>query len=479
MRQSKRIQPIGSITRAMRVRGSRGRRLVFSSLLTGCLSAILGQSAISQTLAPPVQSVLNDTAMQGYVAPKPAPFKADRSYTALASTTGAVTNRASDNTIHLGDSAEGKVISVTEGEDRIIGEVSAGEYVSTNANQMYGSGYAGSSNYAGNSNNAGNSGYLDGSSGVPSSYMGGSGSYNGYASTGYSNSNPCCPENCHSYYISGEAVFLRKKADESFTLSPRRFLGDFDYEAGGRYTVGQMLDCTDAVEAVYTGPFNWNRARVDQSSTGTLDSIFTTDGGYIPSQINTFNGAIRHIQVERAELQSFEGNRRWFAWDIMSTLIGIRAFKYDESLIFDSVAPDLGAGFFRTNTRNFLLGGQVGADIFRPVGQRLSVGTRTRIGIFANFNRGETLLANRGTYLLNARQRDIDVAGMLQYGALARYRILPNFVATAGYEAWILAGMATVSQQRYTPINPNTGLTYRASDTVFFHGATGGFEITF
>ena len=281
-------------------------------------------------------------------------------------------------------------------------------------------------------------------------------------------------------------MFLRKKADQSFTLSPRRLLGDFDYEAGGRYTVGQMLDCTDGVEAVYTGPFNWSRARVDQPSTGTLDSIFTTDGSYLPSQIDAFNGAIRHIQVERAELQSFEGNRRWFAWDIMSTLIGIRGIKYDESLIFDSAdlpaisTPNVAQpGAFRTSTRNFLLGGQIGADVYRPIGQRLSIGSRARIGIFANFNKGETFLANRGNVLLNARQRDIDVSGLIQNGVLARYRILPNFVATAGYEAWILAGVATVSHQRYAPITPNTGLTYRASDTVFFHGATGGFEITF
>ncbi len=469
MRQLKKIQSFGPKTNVLRVRASRGRRLVLSTLLTGCLSAVIGQKAMSQTLAPPVQTVLRDTAMQGHDLQRPVAADSDPSYTTLASANGMAGNAGSIASIHLGDSDEGKIVSVTEGEDRIIGEVPAGEYVTTNANQMYGSGYSGGSGYSDGSNYGG----------APSSYMGGNGAYSGYASSGYSNSNPCCPENCHSYYTQAEAIYLRKKADQSFTLSPRRLLADFDYELGGRYTVGQMLDCTDAVEAVYTGPFTWDRGRVDQRSTGILDSVFTTNGTYLPSQIDTFNNAIRHIQAERSELQSFEGNRRWFAWDIMSTLIGIRAFKYDESLIFDSVAPDLGAGFFRTNTRNFLLGGQIGADVFRPIGQRLSVGTRTRVGIFANFNKGETLLANRGTYLLNSRQRDIDASGMLQYGALARYRLLPRVVATVGYEAWILAGMATVSHQRYTPITPNTGLTYRASDTVFFHGATAGVEILF
>jgi hypothetical protein len=47
----------------------------------------------------------------------------------------------------------------------------------------------------------------------------------------------------------------------------------------------------------------------------------------------------------------------------------------------------------------------------------------------------------------------------------------------AGYEAWVLAGVATSSDQNYTPVTPNSGTSYNADDIVFFHGATGGLEI--
>lgn len=459
MCDSKNVQPQSSNTSVLQARAKRGR-FALTILLVGCFSAFASQSALSQTLAPPVQSVLSDTAQLGHDSAQPDAFMIDRSYTTLASSKNPNTSRDSGGSIHLGDSDEGTIINITEGEDRIIGEVPAGQFTSTNASQIYDSGPYG----------------------TPSSSMGGNGAYNGYASTGYGNKNPCCPENCHSYYYGAEAIYFRQKADESFTLSQGRFLGAFDYELGGRYTVGQMLDCTDAVEFVYTGPLYWNRGRIDNSSSNSLNSVFTTAnavGGYFDSQIDTFNGAQRHIEVESARLQSIEVNRRWFAWDIMSTVIGIRAIEYNNSLLFDSTDSDLNAGFFRTTNRNFLLGGQIGGDVFRPIGQRLSIGSRTRIGLFANFNKGETILANRGTYLLNTRVKDTDISGLLQYGLLGRYRLHKNMVVVGGYEAWILAGMATVTDQPYVPITPNTGLAYRSSDTLFFHGATAGFEFTY
>lgn len=459
MRHSINDRFLGSTTYRLQFFDQRSFRALLSTLFAGCLSGILGQSAMSQTPAAPVHSVLKDTAFQSsdaHVAQKVKADRTDRTYMALASGLGSVSNSPSDGGIQLGASDEGTIISVTQGEDRIIGQVPAGNMISTEMNQYASPEY----------------------SQIPSSHMGG-GSYSGYASQGGSSrGNPCCPENCHSYYVGYESLYFLRKADESFTLSQGRFLGSFDYEFGNRITLGQMLDCTDGVEFVYTGAFKWERARIDQSSSGALNSLLTTNLGYVDSQIDTFNGAIRHIHAERSKLQSYETNRRWFAEDVVSTLIGLRVLQLDESFLFDSVDQDLGAGFYRKSTRNYMLGAQIGADVYRPIGQRLSIGSRSKLGIFANFLRGETILANRGSTLLFARDKDIDVAGLAQYNATVRYRICRNLVAVGGYEAWVLYRAATVSDQTYTPINPNSGLTYRSDDTVFFHGATGGLELT-
>jgi len=412
---------------------------------------------MSQTPAAPVHSVLKDTAYQSSDIQLPQKVRTDRSYNALASGVGVPRSSISNGGIQLGASDEGTIINVTEGEDRVIGEVPAGNMVSTSMNQYASPEY----------------------SQVSSSHMSG-GSYSGYASQNGSMGNPCCPQNCHSYYVGYESLFFRRQTDQSFTLSQGRFLDTFDYEYGNRITLGQMLDCTDGVEFVYTGALKWERARIDQSNSGALNSVLTTttNGGYIDSQIDTFNGARQHIQIEQSKLQSYEANRRWFAEDVMSTLIGLRAVQLNESFLFDSVDQDFGAGFYRKSTRNYLVGAQIGTDVYRPIGQRLSIGSRTRAGLFANFTKGETALANRGTFLLFARDKDINAAGLITYSGTARYRICRNMVAIGGYEAWILSRVSTVSDQTYTTIDPNSGLTYRFKDTVFFHGATGGLEIT-
>ncbi len=458
MRHSINDRFLGSTTYRLHFFDKRGVHALLSTLLTGCLSGILGQSAMSQTPAAPVHSVLKDTAFQSsdVEAAVAQRGKTERTYMALASGLGSVSNTSFDAGIQLGPSDEGTIISMTQGEDRITSQVPAGTIESINLNQYASPEY----------------------SQIPSSYMSG-GSYSGYASqSGLSSGNPCCPENCHSYYAGYEALYIQRKADEAFTLSRGNRLGGYDYEFGNRITLGQMLDCTDGVELVYTGPLKWTRSRIDQSNTGSLNTVFTPSGGYLASQIDTYNGAIRHIQVQQSELQSYEANRRWFVLDVMSTLIGLRAIQLDGSFLFDSVAPDLGAGFFRTRSKNFLVGAQCGADIYRPIGQRLSVGSRSRIGFFANFHEGETVLANRGTYLLFASDKSVGAAAMIQYAVSARYRILPHVAAVGGYEAWVLTRVQSDSDRDYSTINPNTGVSYSAKDTVIFHGATGGLEIT-
>jgi hypothetical protein len=436
-----------------------------AALWSGVAAFSLASDVYGQTLAPIVRSAVSDpTWLSGNSDVMTLDNLATRSMVVPAGVNSPA-SQTSDRGLSLGSISDGNVIGINEGEDRVIetsDTIPQGYHTST---QMGGMDYS----------SPGYSGMQYGNNG---------GSYSGYAPYGSPVSNPCCPENCHDYYVSYESVFLKAKASQNFSLSQGRFLGRYDYDFGGRYTIGQMLDCVDGVEFVYTGPFEWNRSRDVQAATNSLQSILTASDGYVAADINAFNNSRLHAQAERIDLQSFEVNRRWFAWDIMSTLIGIRAFRYNESFLFDAfdqinITPTPADGFFRTRLENFLIGPQVGMDSFRPVGQRLSIGTSARIGIFANFNKGETFLSNRGNPLLNASRRDIDIAGAITSGGIGRYRVTPRLSVIGGYEAWILAGVATVSDQNYVPITPSTGINYRSQDIVFFHGATGGIEYKF
>jgi len=291
--------------------------------------------------------------------------------------------------------------------------------------------------------------------------------------------NACIPEDCRDFYGSYEAVYLQRTGDQTFSLSRNNPMTDYDFEFGNRITLGRMLDCTDGVELVYTGPFNWQRTGLNVSTTGDLQSVLTAAGGYLPGQIDTFNNASAHVQDHRVRLQSYEANRRWFAWDVVNTLIGIRAIQFEENLAFNSVAPDQGVGVFRSDIQNFLLGFQIGADVMRPISQRFSLGTRSRLGGFLNFNDGSLSIANRGTTLINAARRDTDLSGMIQVGVIGRYRIFPKLVATAGYELMYLVGVGTASNQNYTPVNPSTGAKFSTDDSILLQGGTFGLELSF
>jgi hypothetical protein len=283
----------------------------------------------------------------------------------------------------------------------------------------------------------------------------------GYSSIRNSN-NSCCPEDCRQYYGGYEAVWLRREGDQAFSLSRGNFFRDWGYDFGHRITIGQMFDCTDGVELVYT-----------------LQSVLTGGLGYGPAQVSGFNNAVQHVQFHQSRLQMVEANRKWFAWDIMSTSIGISAIDYDEDYGFDSTLQNGNRSSFRTSTRNFLVGLHVGGDVMRPVSQRLAIGSRSRLGVYANFNEGRMAMVNEGATIINARREDTDIAGVVNLGGVARYRILPRVVATCGYEMLYIAGVATASNQRYVPVNPGTGTRYSASDTIFFHGGTAGLEISY
>ncbi|MEZ6135158.1 MAG: hypothetical protein R3C53_09635 [Pirellulaceae bacterium] len=111
----------------------------------------------------------------------------------------------------------------------------------------------------------------------------------------YNAPDPCNPGCDVSLYLNYEALWLRRENDERFSLSRNTFLPDFDYEFGGRYTVGQLMDCVNGWEAVYAGPFRWQRDAL-VTGAGNLQSQLVPTGGFVAADIDAFNGANSHYQ---------------------------------------------------------------------------------------------------------------------------------------------------------------------------------------
>ena len=288
----------------------------------------------------------------------------------------------------------------------------------------------------------------------------------------------CGPENCRLFYASVEALYWKQNEDQSLGLVAGRRLEDFDYEFASRITVGQMMNCSQGVEAVYTGPFKFTRAR-DVVGTNLNSRVTSVVPGFL-ANLDTFNNATRQSESLETKLNSFELNRRRFSSDLFSTTLGLRFVSYDERFRYVSVAADqAGVGLFQNDLQNFLIGAQVGANMYRPISQRLSFGGWGKAGVFANFDESRTFLSNRGTVLADTQRNDVDFAGLLQGNVGLRYRILPRFDITAGYEALFIPGVATASQQRQFPLTVDSGNDVRADDSVFFHGANVGLEFSY
>ncbi len=285
--------------------------------------------------------------------------------------------------------------------------------------------------------------------------------------------NACCDV---SWYAEYEALWLRREGHRRFSLTQNVFMNNSDYEFGGRYTIGKMLDCANSWEFVYAGPFKWTRGS-DFTNAGNVNSKFQA----VPAGLqNGFDGADRHIQSLRQSLDSFEVNRRWWAWDAVSTLIGIRYLKYQDDYSLTSVravAPL--ASSYRDNVDNDMVGVQVGGNVYVPTSLRTLISFRGKAGVFGNFASRDVRIVRDAASVLRNLSDDVNIAGVVEFGVNGVYEVTPSIRLTSGYEAWLLPGSATVSNQRAQFLNAGSGTAIRMRDTVVLHGFTVGAQVLF
>ena len=294
-------------------------------------------------------------------------------------------------------------------------------------------------------------------------------------SIGYSRGETCDI----NWYVNVEGLFFRREGDRRFTLTNTHFMNNVDFEFGGRFTAGKMFDCVNSFEFVYAGPFQWSR-RSDVSGPGTINSNFIAGPGGLAAG---FNGADRHIQDLRQELSSYELNRRWWAWDAVSTLIGIRYLRYEDRYSLISLRPPLGAAplssLYQDETDNNMVGLQVGGDVYMPTSLRTLVSFKGKAGLYGNFTTRDVLLGNDGAATLRNGDDDVELSGLIEIGMNGIYQVTPSVRLTAGYEAWFMPGVATTSQQIPRFLTAGSGASTRVSDDIVFHGFNFGTQVLF
>jgi hypothetical protein len=280
-----------------------------------------------------------------------------------------------------------------------------------------------------------------------------------------------CPP---SWYVQAEALYFVNEGNGPDSLSAAYAMPESSHEPGLRLTVGRRWDCSEALEISYVGPFEWQAA--GEASGGPLNSNFFVPNGDV--DISAFNGAEFHRQIYESTLHSVEINERYFDWDTMSCLVGLRYMDLQEDFSFASLGPAPAAeqGLYTVSTGNRLIGPQCGLDVIHPIGasNRLSVSAKTKLGLYANLADAEVRLVNAGTQELDNDDDDVSLAFQGELGVRANLRLTRRLSVHCGYELWYLCGLALADGQTSLPLTPATGRNLHADQDTWFHGITLG-----
>ncbi|MEM7476055.1 MAG: hypothetical protein AAF483_13760 [Planctomycetota bacterium] len=288
--------------------------------------------------------------------------------------------------------------------------------------------------------------------------------------------NPCKTGCNVSAYGQYESLWLDRRGDRFFSLSRGGFIDSgFDYEWGGRYTLGRLFDCVNGFEFVFVGPYDWTR----RGTTTGPNSNLTASGGYTAADISNFNNANLHTQTWDAEMYSFELNRKWWVWDVLSTMIGTRYLNYEEDFTLVSQQATGGQGFLLESVDNRLVGLQVGAELLYPMSLRASSGIRAKGGVYANLDRRRSIVRNGANVLVNAADSSTELAGIIEIATFTNYYITPSIRLNGGYEFWYMPGIATVPDQIPGSITPASGTNVSNDDSLILHGVSVGATVLF
>lgn len=256
--------------------------------------------------------------------------------------------------------------------------------------------------------------------------------------------NTDCP-GCESiHYVAAEALYFRHDGDGSLRRSTLFNVGEdeLDYEWAGRLTIGRRFDCVNGYEAIYAGPLKWE---------------------------DTAPG-----ERFQADLNSLEFNRTYFGWDVVKALIGIRTMLYDEELINGDFIPAVD-DFLTQHTDNFLIGPQIGLELYYPLANRVSIHSKLKGGLLLNFYDSDTrLFFADPDDNISVDDDDTEITGFGEIGTMLTYQLTDSITAAAGYELWYLSGVATAYDRAV-----NLGSSPSADEDVLIHGATAGIEIAF
>ncbi|HEX4147706.1 MAG TPA: hypothetical protein VHY20_01910 [Pirellulales bacterium] len=302
----------------------------------------------------------------------------------------------------------------------------------------------------------------------------------------------CCPPagccRCPCWTVSVGAIFLNQSGpghspvvSQGIFREPRfipgpTLVGANQFDPGIRF--GYELDairhnlggsCWD-LEARYFGINRWT------ATAPTVTVVGAAVIPFVPTPIPIANTGSTITTVYQSLLQNAEFNARRNINPWLQLIVGLRYIAFDDSVGI-TVTPTVGASRFSTiNTRNNLIGPQLGANAFLWQGSRAAVQAFGKGGIFGNIdsNNVSATAINNAAFGSSANGSHTSFVG--EVGLTGTYRITNNWGLRSTYEMLWLDGVARAPDQ-IASSNPAIGAgSVTSNGALFYYGAFFGLE---
>ena len=263
-----------------------------------------------------------------------------------------------------------------------------------------------------------------------------------------------------NFQVGYEVLGFHRSNDSIGPYSQGQAQSRFDQDISARYTFSRLLGGVERIEFKFTGPFHWDK---QSFANGPVDSNFPT------SIAPAFDQADNHRLSHQIRLSSYELNRCWSSDELSTFFYGLRIFDHAESYRLEAnKSTDKSA--LQLGTNNFLAGGQIGLNLFRPISQRWTVGFEGGLGLYGNFASGSLDAVSGSTSLLDSSDSRLRLTSVLTTGGRINYRLSQNVVATSAYEYWYFPGLATAAHQPLSSNAQLASLALRTGDDQLFRG---------
>jgi hypothetical protein len=239
---------------------------------------------------------------------------------------------------------------------------------------------------------------------------------------------------------------------------------NFPWAAGPRVSiVGEDICCCCDVEASYFGIDGWSAVKSITVPAEKANFMVYNATAFVLDPGDVVN----YYYISR--LHSAEINLRHPIWERLSVLMGFRCVELHEEL--SSTVND--AVYLEDNVDNHLYGGQIGMNVAFVNSCRYSIEGVIKAGVYGN-NSDITMQIRDHIRLGDTTNH---TAALCEIGLVGIFQVTERLSARLGYQAMWLDGIAIAGDQveNLNPLNPKPYM----GGTLFYHGATAGFEYAF